>query len=104
MANLDMNEAFCPSSLKMSANDKATANNAVILISNQSTFASTIITNNIEFVGGGGDIVTTTYYKMRGYYTIGSVYETYVVADSPSPTPPSGHILTDVVIIDTWIV
>jgi hypothetical protein len=45
---------------------------------------------------------TTTYYKMRGYYTIGSVYETYVVIGAPSSTPPSGHVLTDVAIVATW--
>lgn len=50
-----------------------------------------------NIVGG-----TTTYYKMRGYYSVGSVYETYVVTGAPSSTPPSGHVLTDVAIVATW--
>jgi hypothetical protein len=45
---------------------------------------------------------TTTYYKMRGYYVSGSVYETYVVSGSPSAIPPSGHVLIDVAIVATW--
>lgn len=44
----------------------------------------------------------TTYYKMRGYYLTGLVYETFVVTGSPSSTPPSGHILQDIAIVDTW--
>lgn len=50
-------------------------------------------------VAGGG---TVTYYKMRGYYTVGAVYETYVVAGSPSAIPPSGHALIDIAIVATW--
>ncbi|CAB4196547.1 hypothetical protein UFOVP1290_67 [uncultured Caudovirales phage] len=53
---------------------------------------------------GGGGTPTTTYYKMRGYYVAGLVYEVYVVADAPSSTPPSGHILANVVVIDTWTI
>lgn len=54
---------------------------------------------DVEGDGGGG---ITTYYKMRGYYVVGAVYETYVVTGSPSSTPPSGHTLIDVVIVSTW--
>jgi hypothetical protein len=50
-------------------------------------------------INGGGAV---TYYKMRGYYVIGAVYETYVVSGSPSSTPPSGHVLIDVAIVSTW--
>lgn len=52
---------------------------------------------SFSIVGG-----TTTYYKMRGYYVAGSVYETYVVVGSPSATPPSGHALIEVAIVATW--
>ena len=52
-----------------------------------------------DISGGGG---TVTYYKMRGYYVTGAVYETYVVSGSPSSTPPSGHVLIDVAIVATW--
>lgn len=54
---------------------------------------------NVIGSGGGG---ITTYYKMRGYYVTGSVYETYVVTGNPSETPPSGHTLIDVSIVATW--
>ena len=57
---------------------------------------------NIEGGGGGGGPTITTYYKMRGYYVAGSVYETWVVTEAPSITPPSGHTLSNVVIISTW--
>lgn len=49
--------------------------------------------------GGGGAI---NYYRMRGYYTLGSVYEYWVVSEEPSLTPPSGHSLTNIVIASTW--
>jgi len=52
--------------------------------------------------GGGGGPGVTTYYKMRGYYVAGAVYETWVVTEEPSVTPPSGHVLTNVVIVSTW--
>ena len=45
---------------------------------------------------------TVTYYKMMGYYVSGSTYETYVVNGVPSPIPPSGHTLVDVIIISSW--
>lgn len=51
-------------------------------------------------ISGGSSV--TTYYKMRGYYAIGAVYETYVVSGAPSSNPPSGHTLTDVSIISIW--
>lgn len=47
---------------------------------------------------------TTTYFKMRGYYTVGSVYETYIVTGSPSLTVPSGHVLTNIIVASTWTV
>ena len=43
-----------------------------------------------------------TYYKMRGYYVAGGVYETYTTIGAPSETPPSGHTLTNVAIVSTW--
>ena len=47
--------------------------------------------------GGGGS--ETLYYKMRGYYVTGSVYETWIATDTPNNTPPSGHTLTGVVVV-----
>ena len=58
--------------------------------------------SQVNFGGAGSS--ATTYYKMRGYYVIGSVYEVYVVTGSPSSTPPSGHTLTNVAVIDTWTI
>lgn len=47
-------------------------------------------------------IVLVNYYKMRGFYAIGSVYETWIVTDVPSVTPPSGHTLNNVSIEAYW--
>ena len=44
----------------------------------------------------------TYYFKMRGYYAAGDTYEIYVVADDPFTTPPSGHTLTQLIILSTW--
>jgi hypothetical protein len=58
------------------------------------------ISFDVEGGGGGGSV--TTYYKMRGYYVVGAVYETYVVANNPNTPPPSGHTLIDIAIVSTW--
>ena len=50
--------------------------------------------------GGGGGI--TTYFKMRGFYVAGAVYEVFVVTGAPSSTPPSGHTLINVAVVSTW--
>ena len=42
------------------------------------------------------------YYQMRGWYVSGEIYETWVVANVPSSTPPSGHILIKIEIAATW--
>lgn len=51
--------------------------------------------------GAGGGTVVTTYYKVRGYYVVGAVYETYVTTTLPG-TNPTGHALIDLVIVSTW--
>jgi hypothetical protein len=53
--------------------------------------------------GGTGPPATTTYYKMRGYYVAGGVWETWVSTGSPG-SPPSGHTLVDTVIVSKWTV
>lgn len=50
----------------------------------------------------GGGTTVTNYYKMRGYYVAGTVYEVYVVTGAPSSTAPSGHTLTNVTVVATW--
>lgn len=45
--------------------------------------------------------VTETYYKFRGWYSAGNVYETWITTRSDR-IPPSGHSLSDIVLIDTW--
>ena len=47
-------------------------------------------------------VFITNYYKMRGFYTIGGVYETWIVIGTPSLIPPSGHTLTNTVIVASW--
>lgn len=44
-----------------------------------------------------------TYYKLRGYYVSGAVFEVWVTTNSTSLTPPSNHSLIDTSIIATWI-
>jgi hypothetical protein len=51
-----------------------------------------------------GTVASITYFKMRGYYTIGGVYETYIVTGSPSLTVPSGHVLTNIAVVTSWTV
>lgn len=50
-------------------------------------------------LGGGSPSLHVTYYKMRGWYATGSVYETWTSVNSPNFTPPSGHTLTDIAIV-----
>jgi len=38
---------------------------------------------------------TITYYKIRGFYVVGGVYETWV-SSNPDSSPPSGHTLTNI--------
>ena len=51
-----------------------------------------------------GATTSIKYYKMRGYYVAGLVYETWVSSISPNLTPPSGHSLTDIAIVAIWAV
>jgi hypothetical protein len=53
------------------------------------------------YVGGAylGGVGKT--FKMRGWYSTGSVYE-YWTTTSPSTQPPSGHTLTDITIMGKY--
>jgi len=44
----------------------------------------------------------TQYFKMRGFYTTDSSYETWTSANLPNLNPPSGNALTDIVIVAVW--
>lgn len=58
----------------------------------------------VQPLGGSTyDNALITFYKMRGFYVAGSVYETYVVAGYPSTIPPSGHSLINVAVVAVWI-
>lgn len=46
--------------------------------------------------------VLVTYFKMRGFYAVGGVYETWIVTGNASLTPPSGHTLTNISITASW--
>lgn len=50
---------------------------------------------------GSGGTTVIVYYKVRGYYVVGAVYETYVTTTLPG-TNPTGHALIDLVIVSTW--
>jgi len=56
--------------------------------------------SDINSSGGSGTIVTT-YYKVRGYYVVGAVYEMYVTTTLPG-TNPTGHTLIDLTVVSTW--
>jgi hypothetical protein len=56
-------------------------------------------TANIGSITG---IVEITYYKMQGYYVAGAIYETWVGIGSPNTNPPSGHTLTNIVVVSTF--
>lgn len=56
-------------------------------------------TSNVGAIIG---IVEITYYKMQGFFAAGSVYETWVGVGSPNTSPPSGHTLTNIVVVSTF--
>ena len=62
----------------------------------------------VVFINAGitipNQVIPVTYYKMRGFYTVGGVYESYVVTGSPSFTVPSGHTLTNIVVAAVWVI
>jgi hypothetical protein len=76
------------------------------------TWTGTIYTG--PFITGTQDVIgsfqiwnpleATTYYKMCGWYATGSVFEVWVSAGSPSLTPPSAHILSNIFIVTSWTV
>jgi hypothetical protein len=53
--------------------------------------------------GTAYDNALTVFYKMRGYYAAGTEYEIYIAEGAPSSIPPSGHTLTNVTIMASWI-
>lgn len=52
--------------------------------------------------GASSPVIARTYYQMRGWYAAGSTYETWVAVGAPSIMPPSGHVLTGIVVVATW--
>lgn len=44
-----------------------------------------------------------TYYKMQGFNTATSRYEVWFSVGAPLLTPPSGHTLSNIEIVLTWI-
>ncbi len=46
---------------------------------------------------------THLYRKFRGYYAVGSVYETWVTTDFDGTIPPSGHSLSGTSLVASWI-
>lgn len=59
------------------------------------------------FISGGGPLNIPAsriqYYKMMGYYSIGSVYEIWIALNAPNSTPPSGHSLQNITVTSTWL-
>jgi len=75
---------------------------------NMANYSSNDRGTTVDKFGGSqsisGSTSSITYYKMRGFYTIGGVYETYIVSGSPSLSPPSGHSLTNIAVVAVWSV
>ena len=44
----------------------------------------------------------TQYFKLRGYHLESNSYETWTTANLPNFNPPSGNVLTDIVIVSVW--
>jgi hypothetical protein len=44
-----------------------------------------------------------TYYKMQGFNTATSRYEVWFSTNAPLLTPPSGHTLSNIEIVFSWI-
>lgn len=57
--------------------------------------------SNLSSTGGLVETVTL-YYKMQGYYVPGAVYETWVAINAPNTFPPSGHSLTNIVVVSVF--
>jgi hypothetical protein len=59
------------------------------------------------FISGGGPLnipqPRIQYYKMVGYYSVGSVYEVWITLNAPNSTPPSGHSLQNITVSSTWL-
>lgn len=41
-------------------------------------------------------------FKMRGFYVAGQVYETWIVQGMPNTNPPSGHVLTNIIVEEIY--
>lgn len=61
----------------------------------------------ITYISGGGPLTLPAsriqYYKMIGYYAVGSVYEVWITLNAPNSTPPSGHSLQNITVSSTWL-
>lgn len=83
-----------------------------ITTGSQGNYISTPRPTAILTKGGGGNTLpvpppsSKTYYKMTGFYVSGSVYESFVVPDTPtSPTtvnPNTGHTLINTFVDQAW--
>ena len=85
------------------AEDGLANNNAIADVSNDQISAAAALVPGVGGGGGGGRIPGVVhYYKMRGYYVAGAVFETWVAIGSPSSTPPSGHTLQHVQVVGSF--
>ena len=66
----------------------------------------TEVGNTILFPASAYDALvepSIRFYKIRGYYAAGSTFETWVSQYADS-SPPSGHTLQNISVVDTWTV
>jgi hypothetical protein len=68
--------------------------------------SNTTITNNTPGTSLPTPSGITIYYKMTGFYTTGSVYESFVVTGNPTTAttvnPNTGHTLINTFVSQTW--
>ncbi len=82
-----------------SADGYSSVQSIVDVIGNATTDKGTLLD---VFIGSDNAYSYTQYFKMRGYYATGNVYETWTSANLPNLNPPSGHTLSDIVIVAVW--
>ena len=114
------NENYITSAQGIIGNPTSSGGNYVLPITISDNLHGGLDTLSVAFLGEGlsasggptiplpAPVVLVTYYKMVGYYTSGSFYESFVMPISPSPAsvtnPNTGHALVNTRVAASWTV
>lgn len=74
---------------------------ATTATSSASTSTRTI--SGSKTAASAGPVTQQRYFQMRGWYASGGVFESWVTAGAPSTSAPSGHTLSDVIVVASWL-